>query len=71
MSRVFSFRFDEKTVRDLEYCCEVYKLTPPAFLALKIHQEAELAKGNPQIGAVVDKLEELSKITIQINNLLR
>lgn len=71
MSKVYSFRFDEKTAAELQEVAELYKMSPSAFLALKIHQEYEHSKGNPKVKEAIELLEQMAGLAEEMNRVFK
>lgn len=66
MGKVCSYRFDEETARKLRECSSFYKMSPSAFLALKIRQEYEYINGNPSAQKALELFEQLTALTEEL-----
>lgn len=71
LSKVMSFRFDEKTAEELQEVAAIYRMSPSAFIALKIHQEYEYSKGNPKVSEALDLLEQMTALSEQMNRVFK
>lgn len=71
MSKVYSFRFDERTAAELQEVSALFRMSPVAFLTLTIHQEYEKAQGNPKIHEAMDLLEELTALTERMGSVFK
>lgn len=71
VSKVVSFRLDERTADELREVARIYRMSPAGFIALKIHQEYEYAKGNPKLNEALDLLEQMTELNERMNKVFK